>query len=66
MTINVSENAAPFIEILYLSTVQSEYAKVYTDAQMFPDFTAGCSSVVGVSSINGVSWAQISTVAANY
>lgn len=67
MALNVDEySGQPFINLEYQSTILAANANIYTEAQVFPLYILGCSTVVGVSSINGVSWSKISTVAANY
>ena len=48
----------------YVSTSVTPYANIQT-GPLCSDSLSG-STIIGVSSINGVNWAQISTVAANY
>jgi hypothetical protein len=48
----------------YISTSVAPYSNIRTGS-LCPDSMSG-SSIMGVSSINGINWAQISTVAANY
>ena len=56
--------AGPCFVFDYVSTSLTPYANIQTGA-LCPDSMSG-STILGVSSINGVNWAQISTVAANY
>lgn len=56
--------AGPCFVFDYVSTSVTPYANIQTGA-LCPDSMSG-STILGVSSINGVSWSKISTVAANY
>ena len=56
--------AGPCFVFDYVSTSVTQYANMQIGA-LCPDSMSG-SIINGVSSINGVSWSKISTVAANY
>jgi len=56
--------AGPCFAFDYVSTSVTPYANIQTGA-LCPDSMSG-NIINGVSSINGVSWSKISTVAANY